>query len=69
MTILQVENVSKEFSTRSEPLVVLREVCLRFGVGRKCGRFGPQRVGEEHAFEYRRHAGTAQLGPGVGRRR
>ena len=46
MTTLQVENVSKEFPTRLEPLVVLREVCLRMESGQSAAVLGPSGSGK-----------------------
>lgn len=46
MTLLQVENVSKEFATRSEPLVVLRDICLRMEAGENVAILGPSGSGK-----------------------
>ena len=46
MTTLQVENVSKEFSARSQPLVVLRGVCLRLESGESAAVLGPSGSGK-----------------------
>ena len=46
MTTLQVENVSKEFATRAEPLVVLREVCLLLESGQSAAVVGPSGSGK-----------------------
>jgi len=46
MTRLLVENVSKHFPTRAEPLVVLREVSLELGEGQNVAIVGPSGSGK-----------------------
>ena len=46
MTTLQVENVSKEFATRAEPLLVLREACLLLESGQSAAVVGPSGSGK-----------------------
>ena len=46
MAGLLVENVSKEFPTRGEPLVVLREVSLSLGQGENAAILGPSGSGK-----------------------
>ena len=46
MTVLEVENVSKQFATRSEPLVVLRDISLRMESGENLAILGPSGSGK-----------------------
>ena len=46
MTVLQVENVSKEFATRREPLLVLRDISLRMEAGENVAILGPSGSGK-----------------------
>ena len=46
MTKLSVENVSKQFPTRAEPLVVLRDVSLELGQSRNVAIVGPSGSGK-----------------------
>lgn len=46
MMRLQIENVSKQFATRSEPLVVLRDISLRMEPGENLAILGPSGSGK-----------------------
>ncbi len=46
MTVLQVENVSKQFATRSQPLLVLRDISLRMEAGENVAVLGPSGSGK-----------------------
>jgi lipoprotein-releasing system ATP-binding protein len=46
MADLQVTNVSKEYATRGEPLVILREVSLELSVGENLAILGPSGSGK-----------------------
>ncbi len=46
MTDLQVSNVSKEFATRDEPLVVLRDISVELSVGDNVAILGPSGSGK-----------------------
>ena len=46
MTVLHVENVCKEYATRAEPLVVLRDISLRMESGRSLAILGPSGSGK-----------------------
>ena len=46
MTVLQVENISKQFATRREPLLVLRDISLRMEAGENVAILGPSGSGK-----------------------
>ena len=46
MSTLSVTNIAKEFPTRGEPLVVLREVSLELSVGENAAILGPSGCGK-----------------------
>jgi lipoprotein-releasing system ATP-binding protein len=46
MSLLQVEHVSKQYPTRGEPLVVLRDVSLELGRGQNLAIVGPSGSGK-----------------------
>ena len=46
MSLLQVENLSKEYPTRGQPLSILRDVCFELAAGTSAAILGPSGSGK-----------------------